>query len=79
MVSSTAGWSIGIIVFILLVSIAYVLVLFECYKNKTFIFAPYTAPPPPANTFYPLGEIIPLTQEQIDQRNTIIRNSIGQT
>lgn len=67
--------AIGILIFILITIIVYVIVMFELYKKQTFIFTPYTPPPPPPNSFYPLGSITPLTHEEIDQRNAIIQGS----
>lgn len=71
--------SVGILIFILIVIIIYVIVLFELYKNQQFIFAVYKAPSPPADqhAFYPLGSVRPLTQEEIDHKNMIIRLSTG--
>ena len=76
---STTGISVGILIFILIVIMIYVIVMFELYKNQAFIFAKYTPPSPPlsANAFYPLGKVTPLTQEQIEQRNDIIRASVA--
>lgn len=70
--------SIGILITILIIIAIYVFVMFEFYKHKGFIFAPYE----PVNgdggpIFYPLGKIIQLTQEQIDHRNEIIRESMS--
>lgn len=76
---STRGISVGILIFILISMIVYVIVLFELYKQQTFIFAPYTPPTPPSNYFYPLGKVTPLTPVQIEQRNAVIRASIGTT
>jgi flagellar basal body-associated protein FliL len=76
-ISSTKGISIGILIFILIVVIVYVIVIFELYKQQKFIFAPYTPPTPPSNHFFPLGNVTPLTQEQIEHRNAIIRASVG--
>ena len=55
----------------------YAVVMFELYKHQAFIFAPYTPPTPPSNHFYPLGDVTPMTQEEIDFRNAIIRSSTG--
>lgn len=74
---STRGWSIAILVALLIIFIAYVVLLFELYKNQTFIFTPYKQAEPPANTFRPLGTVTPLTQEEINQRNAIIKASTG--
>ena len=57
--------------------IVYAIVMFEIYKNQTFIFTPYQQPAPPPNTFRPLGNVTPLTQEEINQRNALIRASTG--
>lgn len=73
----TKGISIGILISILVVMIIYVLVIFELYRKQTFIFAPYTPPPAPANAFYPLGSVRPMTQDEIDTRNDIILTSTG--
>lgn len=76
---SEKGICIGILIAILIVIIIYVIAMFEFYKNRTFIFTPYTPKNPPSDTkaFYPLGQITPLTQEQIDERNKIINASIS--
>ena len=78
MFSVAVKWSVGIIIAMVIVVIIYALVLFECYKSKTFLFAPYAQPTPPGSYFYPLGSVTQLTQEEIDQRNQIINASIGQ-
>lgn len=69
--------SIGILIFLLILIIVYVIVMYELYKNHAFIFAPYTPPPPSSNAFHPLGNVSPLTQEQINQRNAIIMASLN--
>lgn len=76
---SVKGISIGILIGILVIIIIYVIAMFECYKNRTFIFTPYTpkAPPSEAKAFYPLGTITALTPEQITERNNIINASIA--
>lgn len=81
MATSSTAICIWILIFILIVIIVYVIVMFELYKNQSFIFAKYTPPPPPssANAFYPLGKVTPMTQEQIDRRNAIIRASASIT
>jgi len=71
---SSKGISVGILISILVIIIVYVLVMFELYRNQKFIFAPYVPPSPP-NSFYPLGTITPMTQEEIDRRNNIIYGS----
>lgn len=74
---STNGISVAILIIILIILIIYVVVMFELYKQQTFIFSPYTPPTPTSNHFYPLGAVHPLTQEQINQRNSIILASVG--
>ncbi|MEM2986600.1 MAG: hypothetical protein QXV60_00665 [Nitrososphaerota archaeon] len=71
------GISVGILVFILIVMIVYSILMFEFYKNHTFIFSPYKPPDPPVKFFRPLGEVIPMTQEEIETRNNIIKNSMN--
>lgn len=61
--------SVGILVTLLILMIIYIIVIFVCFNKKVFIFAPYTPPPPPANSFYPLGEITPMSQEEICTKN----------
>lgn len=73
--STSKAWGIGILSALLVIMIIYMIVIFEFYKNQTFIFAPYVPPTPPTNYFYPLGSVTPLTQEQIEQRNAIILSS----
>lgn len=72
---STTGISVGILIAILIIMIIYVVMMFEFYKNKKFIFAPYNQPKPNSPHFYPLGKITPMTQEEIDHRNEIINAS----
>ena len=75
--TASKGIAIGILIFILVIVIVYVIVMFELYKQQKFIFAPYIPPPPPPNSFYPLGSVTHLTQDEIDQRNAVIRASTG--
>lgn len=75
--STTKAISTGIILFILLTIIIYVIVMFELYKNRLSIFAQYVPPPPPSNHFFPQGTVTPLSQEEIESRNAIILASIG--
>ena len=77
MASSTKGISIGILIFVLVIIIVYVIIMFELYRQQKFIFKPYTPPSPPPNSFYPLGSVNPLTQEEIDIRNNAIKASVG--
>lgn len=70
---------IGIVVFLLVVVIAYTIFMFEMYKQQKFIFTPYVPPTPSEPYFYPLGNVTPLTAEEIEQRNKIINDSINAT
>ena len=81
MAQSNTGICVGILIFILITMMIYVIVMFELYKNHSFIFSKYNPPAPQssANAFYPLGKITPMTQEQIEQRNAIIRASTNIT
>ena len=65
---------IGILVSILIIMIIYIIVLFECYKNNTFIFTPYKPPKPPTeeNPFKPTGDVNALNADEIKQRNCIV-------
>jgi flagellar basal body-associated protein FliL len=74
---TTKHTTIWILVFVLVIIIVYTIVMFEMYKRGEFIFSPYVPKPAPPNSFYPLGTITPLTQEQINHRNDIIRASIA--
>lgn len=44
--------------------IIYVIVIFEMWKGKKGLFAPYTPVPAPTNAFYPLVSVVPDTPEQ---------------
>lgn len=65
---------IGILVSILIIMIIYIIVLFECYKNNTFIFTPYKPPNPPTeeNPFNPTGAVNGLNADQIKLRDCIV-------
>ncbi len=73
----TKGVSIGILIGILVIIIIYAIFMFEMYRKQQFIFAPYTPPPAPANAFYPLGSVRPMTQDEINTRNEVILASTG--
>jgi hypothetical protein len=54
-----------ILLFLIIIGlIVYVIVIFEMWKGKKGLFTPYTPPPAPANSFYPLSDVIPDTPEQ---------------
>jgi hypothetical protein len=65
---------IGILISILIIMIIYIIVLFECYKNNTFIFTPYTPPKPPVeeNPFNPTGEIKSLSPDEEDFKKCVV-------
>ena len=58
MVIKNKGACIGILIGILVISIIYTIVMFELYKNRTFIFTPYIPPKPSTDEtpFYPNGD-----------------------
>lgn len=62
---------------LLVIILVYCAVLFWWYRQKKGLFAPYSPPPPPAaqRPFYPTGDIIPLTEEQIEDRDELIAES----
>ena len=72
-------FSIGIFVTVLILSIIYVIFIFECYHNKILIFKPYVSPPLKSNAFYPLGTITALTPQQIQERQDMYNDYINQT
>jgi hypothetical protein len=54
-----------ILLFLIIIGIiVYVIVIFEMWKGNKGLFAPYTPPPAPANSFYPLSDVLPDTPEQ---------------
>lgn len=61
MAIDTKKISVGILVTVIIIIIIYFILLFEWYKTKSFIFAPYTRPSPPESQypFYPTGKITP--------------------
>jgi hypothetical protein len=67
----------GIIIFILVVSLVYVIVMFEMAKSKTGIFSKYVIPTPPESFFHPLGDVTPMTPDEIRIKNTVIMNSLN--
>lgn len=62
---------------LLAVLAVYAVVLFVCFDKQTFIFKPYVAPSKPDNAFYPQGKLTPLTQEEIDARNTQLNAALS--
>lgn len=58
--------------------IIYVIGMFEFYKNQAFIFEPsytFNNSYGPKNSFYPLGNITPMTPDEIISRNYTIKSS----
>lgn len=72
----TTNISIGILIFLLITLIIYIIVIYESYKRQTFVFTPYTSPPPPSNAIS-MGDITQLTPDQIQQRNNYINELLG--
>jgi hypothetical protein len=79
MAIDTKKISVGILIVMGLVAIIYFIVLFECYKHKTFIYSDYVPPPPPAdqNAFYPLGTITHLNPDEVAARSDYINNYLN--
>jgi flagellar basal body-associated protein FliL len=71
------GVVIGIMLVLLLLLVVYAIALFLLYRDQKLFFAPYKAPTPPGPAFYPLGNVTPLTQEQINQRNALIQAALA--
>lgn len=71
--------SVGILVGVIIISIVYFIILFECYKQQTFVFAPYQRPPPPDSMkpFFPLGTITPMSPELYQERNQYINDYLN--
>ncbi len=68
------------IVVVTVVLIAYFVFQFESYKNSTHLFAVEDPVPDESlNVFYPTGEVIPLTDEEIAERNTLINNLLTES
>jgi hypothetical protein len=69
--SAIKGISIGVLVTLIIILVVYIVLMFEWYKNRTVVFAPYTPPAPPAdqNAFYPISNVQPMSQEDICRRN----------
>lgn len=65
-----------LIIIIFVIIIVYTVVMYEMAKNKTGIFALYT-PVPTFDALRPMGETIPLTQEEINQRADIVAKSLA--
>lgn len=69
------GWIVALLVGVLVLLIAYTVILFECYKNRSFIFSPYRPPKPPGKYFYPNGGVEKLTAEDKKKRAAAINAS----
>lgn len=55
--------SVGILISAVIIIIIYVIWLYIAYKKNFYPFTPYTITPP-KNTFYPTGNITPLTPDE---------------
>lgn len=63
-----------IIAFIIFL-IIYSLFVYESYKKKKWLFKPYIQPPPPGGpnqVIRPAGTPVPLTEEEIQERQSIL-------
>lgn len=54
--------------------IVYIILVYESYKNKDWLFAPFNSPPP-SNSCYPLGAVIKLSPDQIAKRAELLQNA----
>lgn len=79
MAVDTKKISVGILIAMGIIAIIYFIVLFECYKSKTFIYAEYIPPPPPAdqNPYFPLGTITALDSSEIADRSKFINDYLN--
>lgn len=62
-----------LILVIIITLIGYIILMYETYKKKTFIFTPYVLPKPDGIAFQPLGPVSEKTPEQMQNNkvNTI--------
>jgi hypothetical protein len=74
---STTSISVILILIILFLIIGYTILLFVLAQNKSWIFAPYK-PVPDFPHVAPMGDIIPLTPEQIARRQEIVEEALAQ-
>jgi hypothetical protein len=65
----------GILIFLIISLIVYIIVIYECYKRQIFIFTPYQPPPAPSNAIY-MGTITQLTPDEIQTRNDAIEQAL---
>lgn len=66
----------GILIFLVITLIIYVIVIYETYKKQTFIFAPYTPPPAPNNAIY-MATVTQMTPDEIAERNAVINAALA--
>lgn len=69
------AFSIGLMIFLGVAGVLYIIILYETYKNSNFIFTTYQPPTPPDNSFYPLGSVVAMSQDEIDNKNEIINSN----
>lgn len=74
MSSTLISFILIIIIFVLV--IIYAIVMYEMAKNKTGIFSLYK-PEPTFDALRPMGETIPLTQEDIDKRVNLVAKALA--
>lgn len=77
---SPTGWSLLIVFGIFLTLIAYIVTMYVLASQHLWFFSPtFLTPEPPTDQFIrPLGPLVPLTQQQIDERNQILNGEIAQ-
>lgn len=72
--------SLGVVIVsstILAVLAIYVGIMLVFFFTKSGPFTPYVRPEPPEPHFYPVGTVTPLTDQQIQARNDIIRKNLS--
>lgn len=64
----------GIAVLLVLI---YVGIVFYMWSQDSGLFAPYSAPDPPSNTYQPRGELVPLTDSQLKIQACLYQNFLN--
>lgn len=74
------GLAVAIVIVVVLIIMIWIIVMFVMFHRQSGVFAPYQPTPPPEreHPFYPTGDIIPLSQAEMDQRNARIQASLNQ-
>jgi len=70
------GIIIAVSVILIIGLIVYTIVLFVCYSENSWIFAPYE-PTVPANGCQPLIAVVPLSEEEMAYQKELIDSQIS--